>query len=163
MSILKVQELQHTNATSAMTIDTAGRILTPARPSFFASKNGHLSEVNGSNKIGSWTTKHDIGSNFNATTGDYTCPIAGVYFFAMNWMHGNPAGDLQLHGYKNSTVIVRANQMAAGASWNQDHVSIVYQMGVNDTFSWHLRSTSSSTYGVYGSSDFTNFMGYLIG
>ena len=162
-STIKVQNIKHTNDTTAMTIDSTGRVLTPARPSFYANKNGHLAESNGTVKIGSWTTIHDIGSNFNASTGDYTCPITGVYFFAMNWMHGDPAGDMQLHAYKNSSVIARSNQMATGSTWNQDHMSIVYEMSAGDTFAWYLRSTNSSTYGVYGSAAFSNCMGYLIG
>ena len=162
-STIKVQNIKHTNDTTAMTIDAGGRVLTPAGPSFYANKNGHLAETNGTVKIGSWTTIHDIGNNFNATTGDYTCPVAGVYFFAFNWMHGDPAGDMQIHAYKNSSVVARANQMATGSSWNQDHLTIVYEMGVNDTFSWYLRSTNSSTYGVYGGAAFSNCMGYLIG
>ena len=39
-STLKVQNIQHTNNTTALNIDTNGRILTPARPSFMA--RGHL-------------------------------------------------------------------------------------------------------------------------
>ena len=34
MSTLFVNNIKHTNDTSAMTIDTSGRILTPARPFF---------------------------------------------------------------------------------------------------------------------------------
>ena len=163
-STIKVQNIKHTNDTTAMTIDASGRVLTPATPSFFANKNAHMAEANGTFKIENWITVHDIGSNFNASTGTYTIPITGVYFFAMNWMHGNPAGDMQLHAYKNSTAIVKSNQMAAGANWNQDHVSLVYQFTAGDTMSWYLRSSSSSSYGVYGNNDlFSNCMGYLIG
>jgi len=37
--IVGLTELQHTNGTSAATIDASGRILTPARPSFHARKS----------------------------------------------------------------------------------------------------------------------------
>jgi len=165
MGTIYVDNISHRDGSSAMTIDNEGRVLTPARPSFFANKNGHMAETNTTGiRIENWATVHDIGNNFNATTGIYSIPIAGVYFFAMNWMHGNPAGDMQLHGYKNSSTIVKSNQMAAGASWNQDHLTIVYEFSVGDTFSWYLKSSASSTYGVYGSNDqFTNCMGYLLG
>ena len=33
-SILKVNEIQHTGGTTALTVDTNGRLLTPARPAF---------------------------------------------------------------------------------------------------------------------------------
>jgi len=38
-SILKVNEIQHTGGTTAATIDSSGRILTPARPLFMAPGN----------------------------------------------------------------------------------------------------------------------------
>ena len=47
MSTLFVNNIKHTNDTSAMTIDSAGRILTPARPAFRAEKrasNQNLSD-----------------------------------------------------------------------------------------------------------------------
>ena len=34
MSKILVNELAHTNDTTAMTVDSSGRILTPARPAF---------------------------------------------------------------------------------------------------------------------------------
>ena len=151
------------NGTSKMMMTKDGVITKPNQPSFHANKNGHLAEANATNQIQSWTTVHDIGSNFNATTGVFTAPVAGVYFFAMNWMHNNPAGDMQLHGKKNSSVVIKANQTAAGATWNQDYLAAVYQMSANDTWSWHLYSTGTSTYGVYGSGTFTSCNGYLIG
>ena len=38
-SILKVENISHTNGTAAMTIDSSGRILTPARPVLLAQGN----------------------------------------------------------------------------------------------------------------------------
>jgi hypothetical protein len=34
MSNLLVQNIKHTNGTTAMTVDSSGRVTTPARPSF---------------------------------------------------------------------------------------------------------------------------------
>ena len=44
-SELGVQTIQHTNGTDAMTIDSSGRVLTPARPLFRVGMT-HLLQVN---------------------------------------------------------------------------------------------------------------------
>ena len=54
MSNLLVQNIKHTNGTTAQTVDSSGRILTPARPAFRAriagstgnhGDNGTLNEI----------------------------------------------------------------------------------------------------------------------
>ena len=81
MSILKVQELQHTNATSAMTIDTAGRILTPARPTLFADMhNGSSAAYDTIQNMAVVPYRRVIsGSGITLSTGAFTIPITGFY------------------------------------------------------------------------------------
>lgn len=153
-----------TSGVEQMRIDASGRVTKPNQPSFFANKNGHLAETNGTVQISSWSVVHQYGgNNFNAGAGTFTAPVAGRYFLAMNWMHNNPGGDMQLHGYYNGSAVIRANQTAAGATWNQDHLSAVYHLNANDTWDWRLYSSGSSTYGVYGGAGFTNCMAHLLG
>ena len=95
MSNLLVQNIKHTNGTTAMTVDTSGRVSTPVKPSFFAT--GHQSSsadfttgggsatINGVTPSGMGlvfnyrTVHHNIGGHFVNTTGRFTCPIAGLY------------------------------------------------------------------------------------
>ena len=99
MSNLLVQNIKHTNGTTAQTIDSTGRILTPARPSFLA--RGYGSITGGSQSINNITTHsnlglyynfdavdHNIGSHFTNATGKFVVPVTGLYFIS--------AG----HGYK---------------------------------------------------------------
>jgi len=86
-SIIGVQELQHTNGTSAATIDSSGRILTPARPAFLVHRNNvaiALTEGNEHQILPFNTVAFDIGNNYSTTNFNYVCPVAGVYFFALN-------------------------------------------------------------------------------
>ena len=95
MSNLLVQNIKHTNGTTAQTIDSSGRVSTPVKPSFFVT--GHQSST------GTWTTGgesatingvtpsgmalvfnyrtiyHNIGSHFVNASGRFTCPVAGLY------------------------------------------------------------------------------------
>jgi hypothetical protein len=80
-SIIGVQELQHTNGTSAATIDSSGRILTPARPSFLCRPTTTLSQTtSGWRTVDFATVDHDIGSNLHAD-GYFVAPVDGVYHF----------------------------------------------------------------------------------
>jgi len=87
-SIIGVQELQHTNGTSAATIDSSGRMLTPARPAFLAYRtNGvsaTLTEGNYHQIFPFDAVEFDIGNNYDTTNTNYVCPVDGIYFFALN-------------------------------------------------------------------------------
>jgi len=81
-SIIGVQELQHTNGTSAATIDSSGRILTPTRPAFKAISNTTQSITNATHTKMEWNaTSWDIGSNFSTANNEFTAPIDGIYDF----------------------------------------------------------------------------------
>ena len=82
MSNLLVQNIKHTNNTTAQTIDTSGRIAYPAQPRFLcylASNStisgGHDHDFSVNNA--SWTVVFNIGSMFSG--GTVTFPIDGCY------------------------------------------------------------------------------------
>tara|TARA_R100000908_G_scaffold57635_1_gene33534 strand:- start:234 stop:749 length:516 start_codon:yes stop_codon:yes gene_type:complete len=82
-SILKVNTIQDaTNSTTAMTVDTAGRILTPARPIFSCSASGQSNLANGATTTVTWTEITDIGNNFASNT--FTAPVGGHYQLNVN-------------------------------------------------------------------------------
>jgi hypothetical protein len=70
-----------TGTTTAMTIDSSGRILTPARPSFLCRPSAALSQTTtGWRTLDFATVEHDIGSNLHAD-GYFVAPVDGVYHF----------------------------------------------------------------------------------
>ena len=100
MSNLLVQNIKHTNGTTAQTIDSTGRITTPARPSFmvrgFQSSSTDFTTGSESATINGVTPNnmklcynyhevtHNIGNHFNNASGRFTCPIAGLYLVTMH-------------------------------------------------------------------------------
>ena len=93
--IVGLTELQHTNATTAATIDTAGRILQPTKPAFHVRHSGS-SGVQGTIIFNE--EDFDIGNNYNTSNGRFTAPVAGIYYFCfdalvVNDAAKNPLGD----------------------------------------------------------------------
>jgi len=87
MSKLQVETISHTNNTTAMTVDSTGRILTPARPSFFVRGNDGWKD-HGSTRVVFFKTStqaveiiSNVGSHFDASTGRFTVPVTGLYQF----------------------------------------------------------------------------------
>ena len=85
-SILKVNEIQHTGGTSALTTDTSGRVFRSNIPHFIAG----ISSVAGVDYT-SWTKFPFIkqthagipeSSDFNDANNRYIAPVAGLYWFS---------------------------------------------------------------------------------
>ena len=83
-SIIGVENIQHTNSTSALTIDSTGRVLQPKKPSFLCRPSAALSQTTaGWRTLDFDTVDHDIGSNLHAD-GYFVAPVDGVYHFDYN-------------------------------------------------------------------------------
>ena len=71
---------------TAMTIDADGRIATPARPGFAAylTASQSFTAAGDAQTLIFTATTHNEGNCYNTTTGAFTAPITGLYFFALN-------------------------------------------------------------------------------
>jgi hypothetical protein len=84
-SILKVSEIQDpTNSNTALTIDSAGRVLMPVKPVFFANGQslGWISNPGSTTVITGWDTSNSNYINqggMSYSSGAVTVPVAGVY------------------------------------------------------------------------------------
>ena len=113
-SILKVNTIQDaTNSNTAMTIDSSGRILTPARPTLFADPDdGSTSE--GYDTIGNFSTVpyrnviSGSGISLNTSTYVFTIPITGFYQINATILNNNVEDlniALTLNGSSSSDVV----------------------------------------------------------
>ena len=127
-SILKVNTIQDaTNSTTAMTVDTSGRILTPARPAFRARIAGSSGATGTNGTLVFETEDYDIGSNYDTSNGRFTAPIAGVYWFsfdsliATNTSGGVPSStdEFYVDFQKNGTSVAGARTYAKLGSSTQ--------------------------------------------
>lgn len=86
--ILKVDTIQSSGGTTGLTIDSSGRVLTPARPAFnvngIAGGDATMSGNSGPNNpffITHATADLNQGNCWSSSTGKFTAPIGGVYHF----------------------------------------------------------------------------------
>jgi len=163
MSTLKVGTIQdHTNSNTAISIDSSGRVTTPARPAFHTNAKP-ASVSNGATVI--WTsTLFNISSSYSTSTGKFTAPITGIYQFNVNlfFTSFNPA---QIRIFKTpagGSDETLAEQKAQGFAGSH-HVlndSRCIQLNVGDAVRVHKDSGTLTT---NTGKDFGSFSGFLIG
>ena len=84
-SSFKTSTIQSTNGTTAMTIDSSGRVLQPAKPCFYAymSSGSFSPDSTNATKTPLNSTLVNIGNCWSTTNHEFTAPIAGTY--SINW------------------------------------------------------------------------------
>jgi len=165
-SVLKVSEIQDpTNSNTAMTIDSAGRVLMPEKPVFFAigQSTGWVNTTGGTQIITDWDTSDSTYINKGGmiySGGRVTVPVAGVYRVTGQVMCQINAGEyLIVRPAKNGTVINNAQHYIAGGGplQLQDTVSsnILVECSANDVIDIRITSANSSV--EYYLSTYSNF------
>jgi len=171
MSNLLVQNIKHTNGTTAQTIDSTGRVLTPARPAFRARIAGSSSAHGDQGVLVFETEDFDIGGNYDNSNGRFTAPIAGIYWFAFNMITatntsgGTPtAGDsFAARFIKNGSDIegtLAYSMINANFQINLNSVHI-FQLAASDYI--QVNVSSEFAYSDNNAINDPSFQGYLLG
>lgn len=143
-----------------------GNVLTPDRPSFMVRKTD--SNLSGSNVTIVWNdVRSDNGNNYNTSTGIFTAPVTGTYFFSVFALFQGGSDDsacaLEFKVNNVATRIYPYTRKPTGASYNGVSGSCILELNVNDTV--HITSHTSGTQAeLFASSAAHNgFSGYLLG
>tara|TARA_A100001035_G_C27706930_1_gene465273 strand:- start:408 stop:899 length:492 start_codon:yes stop_codon:yes gene_type:complete len=163
MSNLLVQNIKHTNGTTAQTIDSGGRVNLPNLICYQANRSaGDVS--NGNIYIGNNVVLNK-GNGYNSSTGKFTCPINGIYKFHFNILSVSNQIQNDMSIFKNGTTTndrLGRSRVDNGGNTNSfatASLSILSECVSGDEI--FLQVTNGSFYGQ----DFawTGFGGMLVG
>ena len=100
-SEIGVQTIQHTNGTDAMTIDSSGRVLTPARPALFAQGNSEANVTYANNADVAFATsginkgEFEQGGMTLVSNTRFTAPVTGLYWHNDTWIGAHWSGTVE--------------------------------------------------------------------
>ena len=166
-----------TGTTTAMTIDSTGRVLQPAKPFFHVSESTNTGPVGITNQLAFDTVITNIGSHYD-TAGFFKAPVAGVYQFDFSGLGcGNTSGEALPSNQSANALLQKAtddafttglvtfasgfSQVVSSTSFPNISVSGSILLAAND----RVRAVMANNY-VYASSNAIydpQFSGYLVG
>ena len=152
----------NTNNTERMRIDASGRVTTPFVPAFSVNSrqiNGFFNNVTIIYK----NVVHNNGSHYSTTSGRFTAPVAGRYFFSASAIASAASGNAQLGIRKNAT-LVQNNYIDLEALFTPVTVTAVVELAVNDFVDVVGFGAAAVWFDNGGSVvEYNNFSGFLIG
>tara|TARA_Y100001972_G_scaffold9180_1_gene9634 strand:+ start:109 stop:597 length:489 start_codon:yes stop_codon:yes gene_type:complete len=160
-SILKVNTIQDaTNSNTAISVDSSGRMTTPAVPAFHCTKTSSQTASSDDETVLFQQIDFDNGSNFANNT--FTVPIAGIYFFSFKWLSINDTNQHDLNLCVNGTAVSRSrNDKSASSAHATITINYLASLSVNDAVTCQIDQNGKKVYG--SGNNWTTFMGYLVG
>ena len=160
-STIKVQNIKHTNDTTAMTIATGGVVTfsqtmaQPTQPRFYVRNLNFPYQTGGYGTGG--TVDINIGTCYDSSNGRFTAPVAGTYMLMMmtQYYDGATGSYVTCKFYKNgSNLGLEAYAGYAASNHAQSYLNTMAVLNAGDYI---------NAYTDFGARDIqNNFLGYLI-
>ena len=161
---LEVDTIKNTSGTTALTVDSGGRVLNPNVVAWFVKKTSTQTASGGDELITWQSVTLNQGSGFNTSGGNankFVAPVHGIYTCAGTFLTDTDSDIHDVALKKNSTVVVRTRN-AQASGYETYNFTWVGEMDANDTL--HLEIVTSGKK-VYGDANgyWTTWCGHLIG
>ena len=153
---------QITSMQTNMQITSQGYVKKQYQPAFDAVRTSGTVGDAANQKIVFNSTLTNVGNHYNTSTGYFTAPIAGTYFFSMHGMNNNQIAWYNFR--KNNSVISPQHgaYQTNGTDWSTVSMTIVIVLAANDTMA--VYTGNDGRIGMYGQGNNHNgFCGYMLG
>ena len=168
--ILKVDSIQNSGGTAAMTIDSGGRILTPARPSWRLGLSGNQSittgAVNTVNFTDSTGTLKHLDGGCTLSGGKITVPVAGVYHASatlrMDSLTASDYAEMHIRHETTGGTITEIGYVISGTpstTYENATASVTVKMAANEKL-FVATYTADNSWTI---SSLSSFSGFLVG
>lgn len=154
--------------TARMTINSSGQVTLPYQPAFFCWWSSGSYTV-GNNPIIYNNVGTNRGSCYNASTGKFTAPVSGEYFFSMKNLQENEAAVIRYYFCQNGALLGNSVAGADGAyqsrmdpsgpAYREQQTSAIIYMNAGDTVYVCQYVGTVSLDGA----GYSTFLGYLLG
>ena len=167
-STLKVQNIAHTGGTTAMTVDSSGRVTKPQTPAFHVG----LASAQTLSTTAATVLFEDRGTSYNnflqggitISSGVITVPVAGVYQFN-TLIRANSVGSgfITAKISRNSVLSSEAvGYIIIGNTRSTDYDNLtgstVYNMSASDTVKIEMKTSADTSWNVGTQSEFSGFL-----
>ena len=165
-SVLKVDAIQNTAGTTAMTIDSSGIVSKPNVVAWLVNKNA-VQTSSGTNELITFqTVTLNQGSGFQTSGSNankFVAPVHGIYTTAATLLSVSGTDNDDVFLMKNNAGVIRFRNTSAsghesyGFTW-------VGELDAGDTLHLAMASTSRSVYGDTSTNQYwSTWCGHLIG
>ena len=174
MSTLGIENIEHTNGTSAMTVDTSGRIAMPKVPAFAVRGYGSIQNnatINGLTLAAGTDMIYnyqqiDINRDnaFDNSTGIYTAPVAGIYQIQAGFGYKNSSNYMAIRLYATTSDAAAFGYVGTWANNDNNHTGRQLATIVEATVGQQFGLAMSDQYSTPSTEkSYLWFSGYLVG
>jgi hypothetical protein len=153
-----------TTPTEAIKATVRGEVLKPRQPAFRAQGNTQYPNQSGGSKDLIYDNEiFDRGTNYNPSTGRFTAPISGRYFFSYNFLtypDSDPGYKTLLFKINGTTSYNNGFERQQASSQRNNSVSTFVELSAND---WIMPTVDfGGTVDFYMTGGHAHFFGWLV-